>query len=106
MNRMTRARKILLGLGLSAVALVGSSVVFDVQLISEAEARIGRPMSPTSVAGVSRRTARRTFRRTTIYINTLPRGCTTVIVDGSSLHHCGGTYYERRSGRYVVVIVD
>jgi hypothetical protein len=32
-------------------------------LISPAEARVGRPLTPVSVAGVARRTARRTVRR-------------------------------------------
>ena len=32
-------------------------------LISSAEARVGRPLTPVSVAGVARRTTRRTVRR-------------------------------------------
>ena len=106
MTGQTRVRKIFLGLGFMTGTLVFSSLVFDVQLVSEAEARVGRPMSPTSVAGVARRTTRRTIRRSTTYINTLPRGCTTVIVDGASLHHCGTTYYQPSGGRYVVVFVN
>lgn len=106
MTGQTRANKILLGLGVSISTLVFSSLVFDVHLVSEAEARVGRPMTPNSVAGVTRRTTRRTIRRSTVYINTLPRGCTTVIIDGSSLHHCGGSYYQRHGGRYVVVYVN
>jgi len=106
MTGQTRARKTFLGLGFLTGTLVFSSLVFDVQLVSEAEARVGRPMSPTSVAGVARRTTRRTIRRSTTYINTLPRGCTTVIVDGASLHHCGTTYYQPSGGRYVVVFVN
>jgi len=36
-------------------------------LKTEAEARIGRPLTPVSVAGVARRTTRRTIRRTAVY---------------------------------------
>ena len=32
-------------------------------LVSTAEARVGRPLTPVSVAGVARRTTRRTVRR-------------------------------------------
>jgi hypothetical protein len=106
MTGQTRVRKIFLGLGFMTGTLVFSSLVFDVQLVSEAEARIGRPMTPTSVAGVARRTTRRAIRRSTIYVSTLPRTCTTVIIDGTSLHHCGTTYYQSTGGRYVVVYVD
>jgi hypothetical protein len=33
------------------------------QLVSEAEAVVGRPLTPVSVAGVARRSARRNVRR-------------------------------------------
>ncbi len=74
-------------------------------LINEAEARIGRPMTPVSVAGVARRTTRRTIRRTAVYAATLPRGCRTVIIEGATLHQCGGAYYQPYGNRYVVVNV-
>lgn len=91
--------------------MVASALVVDGWLpvgfvIQDAEARLGRPMTPVSVAGVARRTTRRTFRRTAIYASTLPRGCSTVIIDGTSLRSCGGTYYQPYGGRYVVVHVD
>lgn len=35
----------------------------EVALISSAEARVGRPLSPVSVAGVARRSSRRSDRR-------------------------------------------
>jgi hypothetical protein len=72
---------------------------------SEAEARVGRPRTPLSVAGVARRTTRRTIRRTAAYVATLPRGCATVVIDGRTLYHCGGTYYQPYNNQYVVVIV-
>ncbi|MCP4714596.1 MAG: hypothetical protein GY868_05710 [Deltaproteobacteria bacterium] len=75
-------------------------------VVSEAQARIGRPATPGSVAGVARRTTRRRIRRTTRYVATLPKGCTTVVIEGTTLHQCGGTYYQSHSGQYVVVNVD
>ena len=74
--------------------------------IKNVEARLGRPLTPASVAGVARRTTRRTIRRSTIYLATLPRGCTTVTIEGTLLHHCGGTYYQSYNGQYAVVYVD
>ena len=44
------------------------------ELVSDAQARVGRPLTPVSVAGVARRTTRRTIRRGA-YIATIPRGC-------------------------------
>jgi len=74
--------------------------------VAEAEARIGRPATPTSVAGVARRTTRRTIRRSTTYIATLPKGCKTVVIEGTTLHQCGGTYYQPYNNQYMVVYVD
>ncbi len=75
-------------------------------LVKKSEARIGRPLTPGSVAGVARRTTRRRIRRTSVYIATLPRGCTTVVMEGATLHQCGGTYYQPYNNQYVVVNVD
>ncbi|MGA9535433.1 MAG: hypothetical protein WBR24_05955 [Desulfobacterales bacterium] len=76
------------------------------RLVPTAEARVGRPLTPVSVAGVARRTTRRTIRRSTIYRATLPTGCTTVVIEGATLHQCGGTYYQPYNNQYVVVYVD
>lgn len=73
--------------------------------ISGAHAVIGRPATPGSVAGVARRTTRRTIARTTVYVSTLPPSCSVVVVNGVSLSHCGGIYYQPYGGRYVVVNV-
>jgi hypothetical protein len=75
-------------------------------LVSQAEARVGRPITPISGAGVARRTTRRVVRRSTVYVATLPAGCTTVIIDNVSLRYCGGVYYQPYQGQYVVVIID
>ncbi|MDX2495501.1 MAG: hypothetical protein QNK27_11115 [Desulfuromusa sp.] len=75
-------------------------------VVADAEARIGRPMTPISVAGVARRTTRRVIRRSTIYAATLPRGCSTVVIEGMALHQCGRNYYQPYKNQYVIVYVD
>ena len=75
-------------------------------IIRKVEARVGRPATPGSVAGVARRTSRRTIRRSTIYVASLPPSCTTVVIEGTTLQQCGGTYYQTHGSQYVVVYVD
>jgi hypothetical protein len=87
----------------AGVAPLGSSGSF---FIADAQARPGRPASPTSVAGVARRTTRRTVRRTTRYVTVLPTGCTTVVVENVTLTQCGTTYYQAHGTQWVVVVVD
>jgi len=96
---------------LIASAALISIIVADVSIeggivLSEAQARIGRPLTPLSYAGVARRTTRRAIYATSVYVATLPRGCTTVIIEGASLYQCGATYYQASGGRYVVVRVQ
>ena len=74
--------------------------------VSDAHARRGRPATPTSGAGVARRTTRRRVRRSTTYVTTLPSTCTEVIIEETVLMDCGGTYYEASGSQYVVVYVD
>jgi hypothetical protein len=75
-------------------------------LVPEAQAVVGRPLTPVSVAGTARRTTRRTIRRTSVYAASLPRGCAPVTISGAALHNCGGTYYQASGTQYVVVNVD
>lgn len=75
-------------------------------LVSGANARVGRPATPGSVAGVARRTTYRTVRRSTIYRATLPTACVQTSVNGASYWHCGGTYYQPYNGQYVVVYIN
>ncbi len=72
----------------------------------EAQARVGRPATPVSVAGVARRTTRRRIRRSTVFVATLPRSCTQVNIEGTALMLCGTTYYQASGTQYVVVYVD
>ena len=39
-----------------------------------------------------------------VVIATLPGGCTTVVMQGASVHQCGSTYYKRVSSGYQVVV--
>lgn len=71
--------------------------------IGEAEARPGRPLSPTSFAGVARRTSRRVARRTTIRLNSLPRGCVYGPYYGDNYWNCGGSYYIQENNYYIQV---
>jgi hypothetical protein len=77
--------------------------------VKHAEARLGRPASPNSVAGVHRRTRRRTARRVTTgrRVRTLPAGCKTVTMRGVKYHNCGGVYYRPfYEGDRVVYVVE
>lgn len=74
--------------------------------VGDAQAKVGRPLTPGSVAGVARRTTRRTIRRTTIYVTRLPAACVKTTIDGTVLWHCGSRYYQPYGGRYVVVHIN
>jgi hypothetical protein len=103
----TMIRVLVIGCCLFSADLLTDSL-FNSRILpkTEAEARIGRPLTPVSVAGVARRTTRRTIRRTSVYMATLPRSCSTVVIEGATLHQCGGTYYQPYGNQYVVVNVD
>lgn len=93
----------------SAALMVG--IVADVSLegglvLPEAQAVIGRPLTPLSYAGVARRTTRRAIYATSMYAATLPRGCATVVIEGTALYQCGATYYQAAGSQYVVVRVE
>lgn len=70
----------------------------------------GRPATPTSVAGVRRRTRRRTRRRIhrnmTLY--SLPYGCSVTRVRGGvTYYYCSGIWYQPAyQGTTVVYIVN
>ena len=74
----------------------------------EAHAVVGRPLTPVSVAGVARRTTRRliVLSNPRIYVPSLPPSCTVVVVEDTTLHLCGSTYYQQQGTQYVVVNVE
>jgi hypothetical protein len=102
----TIIRTIAIAITLLTTGLLTDGILNEGMLIKEAEARVGRPMTPVSVAGVARRTTRRTIRRTSVYVATLPGGCSTVVIEGTTLHQCGGTYYQPYGNQFVVVNID
>jgi len=76
------------------------------RILPEAEARIGRPWTPLSYAGVARRTTRRVIRRSAIYVSVLPSNCATTYVENVSIYQCGGSYYQPYGNQYVIVYID
>ena len=91
---------------LLAGAVVAADMVADGLVVMDAEARVGRPATPASVAGVARRTTRRVVRRTAVYAATLPAGCQTILVEGTTLYQCGSTYYQASGSQYEVVQIQ
>ncbi len=94
-----------LGVALVVADMAPQGVLPGGALIKEANAIVGRPATPVSVAGVARRTTRRIVATTT-YVAVLPPSCTVVVIEGTSLHQCGTTYYQASGTQYVVVVVD
>jgi hypothetical protein len=105
---MKKSSFVLLAIACAVAAgdLLPGGVVSGGVLISEAQAVVGRPMTPVSVAGVARRTTRRTIVATSVYVATLPPACTVVVIEGATLHQCGGTYYQPYGTQFVVVNVQ
>lgn len=106
---MKRSTVLLLAIGCAVGAgelLPGGGTIEGGLLIKEAQAVVGRPLTPVSVAGVARRTTRRTIAATSMYVATLPPACTTVVIEGTTLQQCGGTYYQPSGNQYVVVNVN
>lgn len=104
-----RFRRCAAAAGIAALLVLGDMaglVVPDWSFVGEAQARLGRPITPGSVAGVARRTTRRVVRRSAIYVATLPTGCARMTISGIVVWSCGGTYYQSYNGRYVVVYID
>ena len=101
----TLMRSVAFGAGVLTVLLVDTALDRGF-VIKDAEAIVGRPATPASAAGVARRTTRRMIRRTSVYVSTLPAGCTTVVIEGTTLQQCGGTYYQPSGNQYVVVNVN
>lgn len=98
-----------------AIALLSAIGPLDLQyhlagvplsFVAPAEARVGRPLTPVSVAGVARRTSRRVIRRSTIFVPALPAGCVVTPIDGANYWRCGATYYAASGAQFVVVYID
>lgn len=94
-----------LGLTLAIADLPPGGMLDGGSPIKEAQAVVGRPMTPVSAAGVARRTTRRMIVATSVYVPTLPPSCTVIVIEGTSLHQCGTTYYQASGTQFVVVNV-
>jgi len=97
-------RRFLKSLIATTVALVAGTMA------TPALARRGRPATPTSAAGVRRRTRRRTRRRVyrNMQVSSLPYGCSTTRIRGSvTYYYCGGIWYRPAyQGTTVVYVVE
>lgn len=89
-----------------AAEFSGNGILDNQTDLTQAQARIGRPLTPLSIAGVARRTTRRTIRRTAIYRNSLPRGCQSIFIDGISVYQCGSQYYQSYGNQYVIININ
>lgn len=103
MKLFARLAAVSLSLALAAgdLQIAGQQIGLGL-FVSKAEARVGRPATPASAAGVARRTTRRVIRRGA-YIASIPAGCAYGTYYGYSLYYCGGTYYQRSGSGYVIV---
>lgn len=95
-----------LGLVLAFADYQPGSGIEGMSMVREAHAIVGRPLTPVSYAGVARRTTRRMIYATNVYVASLPPACTVVVIEGTTLHQCGGAYYQASGTQYVVVNVE
>lgn len=105
-----RIRTLCIGIAIVGATIIGSgndtSQSTAGLFAGTAEARIGRPATPVSYAGVARRTTRRVVRRSTIYVATIPTTCVQQTYDGAVVYRCGSSYYQPYGTQYVVVYID
>jgi hypothetical protein len=92
--------------GLVGLEIGGELGIHGVSVIADAQARVGRPLTPVSVAGTARRTTRRVVRRTAYTIAALPAGCHYGPYYGGTYYNCGGVYYEPSGSVYVQVVFE
>jgi hypothetical protein len=111
----TKSKAVLIGRAfLLAVVMLCGGVEVGGLGAHDAQAVVGRPLTPMSYAGVARRTTRRTVRRTAYYggygyghgygygaavyarpVVALPAGCTRVYhPSGYTQYACAGAYYR------------
>ena len=109
--KVLKSRPGLISLFLIVIMFILDFPVIDIPrnvLVKNAEARIGRPLTPVSVAGVHRRTRRRTRRRWAVgtRMYALPVGYTTAVVAGTTYYIHEGAYYKASyEGNEVVYVV-
>jgi hypothetical protein len=108
---MTRLKRLTVVWLAAVVGMVGLELGAElgtpgVAIVSDAQARVGRPLTPVSVAGTARRTTRRVVRRTAYTVAVLPAGCVYGNYYGGMYYGCGGVYYEKSGTVYVQVVFE
>ena len=105
---MKRAAVVVLALGCAVAGgeLLSGGIADGGFLVKEAQAIVGRPLTPVSYAGVARRTTRRVIVATSIYVPAPPPSATIVVIEGTTLYQSGTTYYQKSGSQYVVVNVQ
>jgi hypothetical protein len=105
---MKRATVVVLALGCAVAGgdLLSGGIIDGGLLVKEAQAIVGRPLTPVSVAGVARRTTRRMIVMTTMYVPKPPPTAVVVVIEGTTLYQDGTTYYQKSGNQYVVVTVQ
>ena len=98
-GKVLRSRSGLTSLFLLLITFILDFPVVDLPIlisVKNAEAVVGRPGTPASVAGVHRRTRRRTRRRWAVgtRMYTLPVGYTTAVVAGTTYYVSQGEYFK------------
>lgn len=89
-------RRTLVGLTLAAATMLDGR---GLHLVSNADAVVGRPLTPVSYAGVARRTTRRmayagaASAAAAATVTTLPPGCARVQAGATVTYSCGGVAY-------------
>ena len=109
MNRLGKIAIVALAAATGFAGLELGESLSDVGLpyvVRPAEAVVGRPLTPVSVAGTARRTSRRVARRTSYRINTLPAGCVYGPYYGAYYYNCAGAYYVQEGTVYIKVVFD
>jgi hypothetical protein len=97
--------------GLALLMAIAGGSALEMVTARDAQARLGRPATPNSVAGVARRSTRRTVHRHTAialgtHVTVLPASCAAVVHEDVTYHVCDGVYYRRYyEGSQVVYVV-
>lgn len=92
-----RASQLALAAAAGMLVLFGNDNITTKQstsLVSDAQARVGRPATPGSVAGVARRTSRRTTRRAVV-------GGAAVGAAATGAYYYGSRCYRNAYGRLI-----
>ncbi len=101
----TLLKLLLIGCSVLILGTLVDTALHSGIFIRDAPAGVAR-IQPVRPAAVARHTTRRVIHRTTIYVVSLPPSCITVVIEGTTLHQCGATYYMPYDSQYVVVVVD